>query len=286
MRMQVERGAAGLTLTKLPIAVDRSPIRIRGRAGDGLYWALRAAGASSQAAASYLKALATQIDVGEITPDDRFDLILANQRSAAGESRAGPLLYAGLERGGDRSLQLIAWNFGGRVGWVDAVTAGQVPAGSAMLWPVDARITSGFGRRVHPILRFARMHRGIDFGASWGTPIHAAADGQVARAGWAGGYGRQVRIAHGDGMATSYSHMSRMIVEPGSLVRQGQVIGYVGSSGLSTGPHLHYEVLQHGQAVDPMSVRFASAPAVDPALTAAVQARLKALLKVGTKASG
>ena len=286
MRMLVERGEAGLALTKLPIPVDRTPIRIRGRAGDGLYWALRAAGASSQSAAAYLKALASQIDVGEIAPDDRFDLVLANRRTTGGESQAGPLLYAGLERTSDRSLQLIAWNLGGRLTWVDGSGAGPVQPASAMQWPVNARITSGFGRRVHPILRFARMHRGIDFGAALGTPIHAAADGQVARAGWAGGYGRQVRIVHGGGTTTSYSHMSRMIVEPGSIVRQGQVIGYVGSSGLSTGPHLHYEVLQGGQAVDPMGVRFAGSPSVDPALAAAIKARLKALLSVGSKAAG
>jgi len=283
LRMMVERGDSGLALTKLPIPVDRTPIRIRGRAGDGLYWALRAAGASSQSAAAYLKALATQIDVGEVTPDDRFDLVLANRRTAGGESQAGPLLYAGLERSADRSLQLIAWNLGGRLTWIDGANAGQVQSASTMQWPVNARITSGFGRRVHPILRFARMHRGIDFGAGFGTPIHAAADGQVARAGWAGGYGRQVRIAHGGGTTTSYSHMSRMIVEPGSLVRQGQLIGYVGSSGLSTGPHLHYEVLQDGRAVDPMSVRFTASPAVDPALANAIKARLKALLSVGSK---
>ena len=284
MRLKVERGETGLALTRMPIPVDKTPVRIRGRAGDGLYWALRAAGASSQSAADYLKALATQIDVGEVTPDDQFDLILANRRTAGGESQAGPLLYAGLERNDERSLQLVAWTVGGRVAWIDAAAADQAQAASAMMWPVNARITSSFGMRVHPILRFARMHRGIDFGASWGTPIHAAADGQVSRAGWAGGYGRQVRIAHGEGMATSYSHMSRMVVEPGTFVRQGQLIGYVGSSGLSTGPHLHYEVLRHGHAVNPMSVRFTSGPMVDPAITDAVKSRLKALLSVGRKA--
>jgi murein DD-endopeptidase MepM/ murein hydrolase activator NlpD len=285
MRMRIERSDIGLTLTKLPIPVDRTPVRIRGRAGDGLYWALRAAGASSQSAAAYLRALATVIDVGEIAPDDRFDLIMANRRAAGGDSQAGPLLYAGLERRGQPSLQLVAWTAGGKIVWVDAATAGQVQAASALSWPVNARITSTFGMRYHPILHFARMHSGIDFGAAWGTPIHAAADGQVSRAGWAGGYGRQVRIDHGSGLATSYSHMSRMIVEPGSLVRQGQVIGYVGTSGLSTGSHLHYEVLRGGRAVNPMSVRFASARAVDPAMADAIKARLKALLSVGTKTS-
>ena len=284
MRLMVERGANGLTLTRLPIAVDKTPLRIRGRAGDGLYWALRAAGASSQSAAAYLKALATQIDVGEVGPDDRFDLVLANRRTAGGESRAGPLLYAGLERAGERNLQLVAWQVGGKLAWIDAAAEGQAQAANAMIWPVNARITSGFGMRVHPILRFARMHNGIDFGAGWGSPILAAADGQVSRAGWAGGYGRQVRISHGDGMTTSYSHMSRMVVEPGMPVRQGQLIGYVGSSGLSTGPHLHYEVLRGGTPVNPMSARLSSAPAIDPAMTSAVKARLKSLLSVGRKA--
>lgn len=282
MRMVVERSVTGLTATRWPIAVDRRPLRIRGRAGDGLYWALRAAGASSQSAASYLKALATQIDVGEVRPEDRFDLVLAHARSSDGLSRAGPLLYAGLERASEPSLQLVAWNLGDRTTWIDAARIGAVPAGEAMSWPVNARITSGFGMRIHPILRFARMHSGIDFGAGWGTPIRAAADGQVTRAGWAGGYGRQVRIAHGDGLVTSYSHMSRMVVEPGSPVRQGQLIGYVGSSGLSTGPHLHYEVLRNGNPVNPLSVRFAGAP-VDAAVQDAVRARLKALLGAATR---
>ena len=283
MRLKVERTEHGLALTRLPIPVDKRPMRIRGQAGEGLYWALRAAGASSQSAAAYLKALATQIDVGEVGPDDRFDLILANRRSGDGESRAGPLLYAGLERAGERSLQLVAWNVGGKLSWIDAANADAARTGGAMIWPVNARITSGFGLRVHPILRFARMHRGVDFGAGRGTPILAAADGQVSKAGWAGGYGRQVRIAHGGGVDTSYSHMSRMVVEPGAFVRQGQLIGYVGSSGLSTGPHLHYEVLQSGQAVNPLSVRFTSGPATDPGMAEAVKSRLKALLSVGTR---
>lgn len=284
MRLMVERTERGLALTRLPIAVDKTPVRIRGRAGDGLYWALRAAGASAPSAAAYLKALATQIDVGEVGSDDRFDLILDHRRSGDGESRTGALLYAGLERIGERSLQLVAWNVGGKMAWIDAASTGQPQAASTMIWPVNARITSPFGMRVHPILRFARMHRGVDFGASRGSPILATADGEVSAAGWAGGYGRQVRIAHGGGITTSYSHMSRMIVEPGAFVRQGQLIGYVGSSGLSTGPHLHYEVLRNGQAVNPMSVRFAAMPAVDPAMSEAIKARLKVLLNAGRKA--
>lgn len=276
----VAAGAGGLSLQIESIAVDRTPVRVRGRAGDGLYWALRASGVEPAAAAEYLRAIAGQVDVGEIGPTDRFDLIFANRRAATGENQAGPLLYAALERAGQKPLRMMKWKVGGRLDWVDADGAGQQV--STFAWPVSARITSGFGLRVHPILRFARMHRGIDFGAGWGAPIVAAADGQVTRAGWAGGYGRQVRIAHGGGMATSYSHMSRMVVEPGSMVRQGQLIGYVGSSGLSTGPHLHYEVYRGGVAVNPMGVKFASRSTLEGASLDAFKARLAELMKVGS----
>jgi murein DD-endopeptidase MepM/ murein hydrolase activator NlpD len=154
-----------------------------------------------------------------------------------------------------------------------------------MTWPVAGHITSYFGYRYHPILHFTRFHAGVDFGASWGSPIVAAADGIVAAAGWAGGYGRQVRISHSGGLVTSYSHMSGIVAQPGTLVHAGQLIGYVGSSGLSTGPHLHYEVRKDGTPVNPLAVRFASTQVVDTHLADAVKARLKALLSTGAKHS-
>ena len=125
------------------------------------------------------------------------------------------------------------------------------------------------------------MHKGLDFGARWGAPIVASADGIVGRAGWAGGYGQQVRINHASAIMTSYSHMSRILVSPGSTVRQGQVIGYVGSTGLSTGPHLHYETYRGGVAVNPLSVRFTGTAAIDPGEVARFKARLAQLLATG-----
>ncbi|MCJ7421271.1 M23 family metallopeptidase [Sphingomicrobium astaxanthinifaciens] len=123
--------------------------------------------------------------------------------------------------------------------------------------------------RRHPILRYKRLHRGIDFAAPRGTPIQAAADGVVLHAGRAGGYGNQVRLRHADGTITSYSHMASLHVAPGTAVTQGQVIGTVGSTGLSTGPHLHYEVHRNGRAVDPRAVEgVASAPLAGEALAA------------------
>ena len=278
VRVVIDRSAGVLSLQRIALKVEERPLRLRGVAGDGLYWALRNAGASAATAAEYLKALAQEMDVGEIGAQDKFDLVISNRRSSDGQGKAGMLLYAAIDRDAASDLQLVRWTAGGKPVWINAATIGDKrEEDDAMAWPVNAPITSRFGLRVHPILRFARMHRGMDFGARWGTPIHAASDGQVTRAGWAGGYGRQVRLAHGDGLATSYSHMSSMAVEPGAYVRRGQLIGYVGSSGLSTGPHLHYEVYRGGAAVDPLSVRFVTSRPIDPATVAAIKARVKQL---------
>lgn len=122
---------------------------------------------------------------------------------------------------------------------------------SGFQWPVNAPITSGFGYRMHPVLGYARLHTGIDFGAGIGTPIVAAAGGVVVSAGWTGGYGNAVIISHGGGIATLYGHQSRLAVGTGAHVSRGQVIGYVGTTGLSTGPHLHFEVRVNGTPVDP-----------------------------------
>jgi len=123
----------------------------------------------------------------------------------------------------------------------------------------DGDITSGFGMRYHPILHFSRMHTGVDWGAPIGTPIFAAGNGVVLKAGWDSGYGRRVEVQHANGYVTTYNHMSgfgRGITE-GVRVTQGQVVGYLGQTGLATGPHLHYEVIINGNFVDPMAIKLA-----------------------------
>ncbi len=119
--------------------------------------------------------------------------------------------------------------------------------------PVNARITSTFGMRYHPILHRTRMHTGIDFGASFGSPIHAAASGVVIATAWMRGYGNVVMIDHGGGYSTVYAHTSRILCSQGQHVERGQVIAAVGATGLATGPHLHFEVRFHGRPVDPFS---------------------------------
>jgi len=120
----------------------------------------------------------------------------------------------------------------------------------------DGDLRSGFGMRRHPIIQSSKMHTGVDWSARLGAPILSAGDGMVITATWAAGYGRRVEVQHADGVVTTYSHMSRFgtDIRPGTPVRQGQVIGLVGSTGLSTGPHLHYEVQVHGELIGPMAI--------------------------------
>ncbi len=258
-----------------PAPPSTGPRRIAGIAGEDLNAAMRAAGVPETVAADYLKALATRIDLARgISVADRFDLVIATPPSApTAEPR---LLYAGLDRVGASDLQLLRWSVERRPDWLDASGSGTQVAGLA--WPVPARISSGFGMRMHPLLGFLRMHRGVDLRAGWGAPIVAAADGRVASAGWSGGYGKQVQIAHAGGIATSYSHMSRIAAAPGQLVRQGQLIGYVGSTGLSTGPHLHYEVSRNGRPVNPTGIGLASTTRVDPRDREAFRATMRQFL--------
>ena len=119
--------------------------------------------------------------------------------------------------------------------------------------PIDGfRLSSGFGMRVHPVVGGRRAHKGLDMASPTGTPIYAAADGVVGKADWFGAYGLYVQLNHGGNMETRYGHMSRVNVAAGQQVRKGDIIGYVGSTGRSTGPHLHYEVRIAGEAVNPI----------------------------------
>ena len=283
LRVELNRVNGALALTSIPIAVDETPLRIQGRVGASLYRSARAAGVPARAVEAYIRALATQVQVPSgVNSDDRFDIIIEHRRAATGEVEIGSLLYAGLDRSSGRDLQLMQWQSGGRSQWFEASGVGRQSGGFQQ--PVPGPITSNYGLRMHPILRYSRMHRGLDFRAAYGTPILATTDGTVSRAGWAGGYGRQVRLAHAGGLASSYSHMSRITVAPGARVRQGQVIGYVGSTGLSTGPHLHYEMYRNGQTVNPRSVRFVGRAQLSPGELASFRSRLRSLL--GTRVGG
>ena len=141
-------------------------------------------------------------------------------------------------------------------GLLARVQSGQpIPAGvvaGLLALPAVGPVLSGFGYRTHPIFGDVRFHSGVDLGVPYGDPIHAAASGTVVDAGWMGGYGNAVVIDHGNGIATLYAHMSALAVDVGAAVDTGSVIGYCGSTGYSTGPHLHFEVHVGGEPVDPL----------------------------------
>ena len=277
LRVELARAGGALTLRQIPISVDDTPLRITGLVGASLYRSARAAGVPSQAVESYLRALATQLNIPSgINSDDRFDIIIAHRRAATGETETGELLYAGLTRSNGHSLQLMQWESDGRTQWFEANGIGRQTGG--MTRPVPGGVTSGFGMRFHPILNYSRMHQGVDLRASYGTPIVAVADGRVEFAGWHGGHGNAVALNHGGGTETWYGHMSRILVRPGQSVHRGQEIGLVGSTGLSTGPHLHFEVHRNGIAVNPLGQAFASRAQIAGADLAAFRARLRNLL--------
>lgn len=249
-----ETGQGGmLALQRNFIRVDDTPLRVRGKVGSSLYRSMRAAGVPASAVQEYIKTLDNQIDMDrEVRSSDEWDIIIAYRRAATGERQAGQLLYAGIDRGGAPRTQLMRWGKDGT--FYEASGVGEQRNG--LVAPVPGSVSSRYGMRRHPILGYRRMHAGLDFRARRGTPIVAVTDGRVTGAGRMGGCGIAVRLNHGGGLSTRYCHMSRMAVSRGQQVRRGQVIGYVGSTGLSTGPHLHYEMYRGGRAINPASVRF------------------------------
>jgi murein DD-endopeptidase MepM/ murein hydrolase activator NlpD len=169
--------------------------------------------------------------------------------------KSGKILFASLTLSG-KSIPVYYFERDGEGEYF--TPKGEAIRKSLLRTPVDgARITSGFGMRMHPLLGYSKMHKGIDFGAPTGTPIYAAGSGTIAEMGKKGAYGNYVRIRHSGEYQTAYAHMSKFAkgVSKGDKVKQGDVIGYVGTTGRSTGPHLHYEILVAGAQINPTKVK-------------------------------
>jgi murein DD-endopeptidase MepM/ murein hydrolase activator NlpD len=175
------------------------------------------------------------------------------------KTRRPVLLYSQLTLSGRKTKGYYRFTApdDGITGYYDET--GKSVASTLMRTPVSARISSGFGRRKHPILGYTKMHTGVDFAASYGTPVKAAGSGKVEMARRVGAYGKYIRIKHARGYKTAYAHLSRYArgIKAGAKIRQGQVIGYVGSTGRSTGPHLHYEIFRGDRRINPLSVKTA-----------------------------
>ena len=191
----------------------------------------------------------------DLQPGDEFEVMYEGQVVDGEMVDHGRIVYAAMVVGGEKRSLYYFNPLSAAAGYFDG--EGQSAARALMRTPIDgARISSRFGMRRHPILGFNRMHRGMDFAAPTGTPIYAAGDGVIERIGRYGAYGKYIRIRHNSEYKTAYAHLSRYAkgLRRGSRVAQGQVIGRVGSTGRSTGPHLHYEVLYRNKQVNPQSI--------------------------------
>ena len=190
-------------------------------------------------------------------PGNSFDVLYAqDDESSAGDAKA-EVIFAALTTGGEvKKYYRFQTTDDGIVDYYDET--GKSAKKFLVRKPVATGIMrSGFGARNHPLLGYFKMHTGVDWAAPLGTAIYASGNGTVEKVGWESGYGKYVKIRHANGYETAYGHMTAFArsTQPGARVRQGQVIGYVGSTGLSTGPHVHYEILVNGRFVDPLRVK-------------------------------
>ncbi|TIM04261.1 MAG: M23 family metallopeptidase [Mesorhizobium sp.] len=239
---------------------DSPPVVVRGNLPnvyDGIYRAAYSYGMSKAMTKRLIKLLASGVDFqSRLNPSDRIEVLFSQPDGDDRASDESELLYVSASFGGTtRNF----YRFQMQDGSTDYFDEDGRSAQQFLLRnPLPAgKFRSGFGARRHPILGYVRLHTGVDWSAAIGTPIIAAGNGVVEKAGWAGGYGKQIILRHANGYETSYNHQSAFAkgIAPGVRVRQGQTIGFLGQTGLATGPHLHYELIVNGTKVDPMRVR-------------------------------
>tara|TARA_R110002126_G_C10490289_1_gene503638 strand:+ start:874 stop:2814 length:1941 start_codon:yes stop_codon:yes gene_type:complete len=255
-----------------PVAVSTG--RDLPRIYDGIYKAALSYGMSTEMTEKVIRMLASNVDFqARLKPTDSLEAIFSVDEETKEAGEDSELLYVGASFGNNIvGLYRFRNPEEGSVDYYDA--EGRSARQFLLRNPVpNGRFRSKFGMRRHPILGYSRMHTGVDWSAPRGTPIIAAGNGVVDRAGRRGGYGNQTTIRHPNGYVSSYSHQSKFAkgVVAGARIRQGQVIGYVGSTGLSTGPHLHYELIVNGTKVDPMRVRLPDGKSLSGETLAAFQ---------------
>ena len=235
-------------------------VRVEGVRDGSLQQSGIKAGAPSAAMVEFIRAMSYDVDFQrELKQGQKFTLLLEQLVTSDGKVTHPGRFLAGELRLLKRTVMVMRFRpQGGADGFYNP--QGESVVRSFLRTPMDAsRLTSGFGMREHPILGFSALHAGVDFAAASGTPILAAGNGKVAMAGFNGGYGLYVKLQHTQDVATAYAHILRLGpgIKPGAAVRQGQVIGFVGSTGMSTGPHLHYEFHRGGRPVNPLTQKFA-----------------------------
>lgn len=238
----------------------------KGKIDSSLYVSAKAQGVPDGVILDLIKMYSWGVDFQrDIQGGDSFEVMYEEFKTEDGDviPGRGEITYARLTLG-ERDLPFYRFkDSAGETDYYDE--KGQSAKKPLMKTPIDgARLSSGFGMRKHPVLGYSKMHKGIDFAAPRGTPIYAAGDGTIIKMGPFSSYGKYVRIRHRSGLETAYAHMNgfKSGLKTGSRVKQGQVIGYVGTTGRSTGPHLHYEIVMNGKQVNPASVKLPTGKAL------------------------
>lgn len=259
-RLLAKRTASGdYQAMALDARLIARPMTVRGSIKTSLYQDAQALGAEDQQVVDFAQVFAYDLDFQrEVHPGDKFELVFDVMTDERGKViRRGDVIYAALNgKAVDKAFYRYTTPDEDVTDYFQA--NGESSTKFLMKTPINgARLSSRFGKRRHPISGYTRLHKGTDFAAPTGTPIYAAGNGVVERASRYGGYGHYIRIRHAKGYKTAYAHLSRYArgVKSGRRVKQGQIIGYVGSTGASTGPHLHYEVYKNGKAVDVMRLK-------------------------------
>jgi murein DD-endopeptidase MepM/ murein hydrolase activator NlpD len=223
----------------------------------------------------------------KVQPGDSFEILYAGEDENPSDNSKVDVWFASLTTGGEtKKFYRYQTTDDNLIDYYDE--SGKSAKKFLVRKPVaEGNMTSGFGGRNHPLLGYEKMHTGVDWASSTGTPVFAAGNGVIDKIGWEGGYGKYIRIRHANGYETAYGHMSAFArnMEGGKKVRQGQVIGYIGSTGLSTGSHLHYEILINGRFVDPMKIKLPRGRVLDGSLLATFdqeRTRVDAMMTGGT----
>jgi murein DD-endopeptidase MepM/ murein hydrolase activator NlpD len=258
----VQRQARGdFVATEIKKEIITQLLRTDGTIDHSVFQAGLQAGLPPEPIVRMINLFAYDVDFQrDVQRGDTFETLIEQHKDARGDIvRHGNILFASLTLQG-QTIKLYRWQ--GDDGEIDYFSeTGHSSRKALMRTPIDgARLSSGFGYRRHPVLGYSKLHQGTDFAAPTGTPIYAAGSGQIERIGWQGGYGNAIMIRHNKEYQTLYGHMSGFApgMHPGKRVQQGDIIGYVGSTGLSTGPHLHYEVHLTGKQIDPLSLKLPS----------------------------
>ncbi|MEM7741269.1 MAG: M23 family metallopeptidase [Pseudomonadota bacterium] len=258
----LRRQSLGFEASTRFVEIERRFVAAAGEINVSLFASALGAGVPRDMMIRFADIFAFDVDFSrDIHRGDRFELVYEMRVDQEGREVApGEILFAALSwKGGTSQRRYYLFAPEGEEGRYFDQT-GRNPRTQLMKTPINgARISSGFGRRTHPILGYDKDHQGVDFAAPRGTPIMATGDGEVVISGPRGSFGNYIRLRHTGGYATAYAHLDRIApaIKPGQQVQQGDVIGYVGSTGRSTGPHLHYEVLFQGKQQNPQTVKVA-----------------------------